>query len=246
LIVVAGGDGTINEVVNGMAYSDVPLAILPAGTANVLAMELGIGRRIARTAELLTQYIPARVAIGRMVSDAGRKSRYFLLMAGVGLDAYVIYNLVLRLKAPLGKAAYWLSALAKLGRRIPEFVVQAEGREFRSGFAIASRVRNYGGDLEIACGASLLSDQFELVLFEGTNRLNFVRYMLGVVTHRHLRMRGVTILRARTAVFLPLSEKKVHLQLDGEYSGLAPARVEVIPNALNLLVPPEFITRIHE
>ncbi len=80
--------------------------------------------------------------------------------------------------------------------------MQAEGRTFPASFALASRVRNYGGDLEIAPTISLLDDEFELVLFEGASSFTFLKYMLGVVVHRHQHMRGVTILRTRKAVFL--------------------------------------------
>ena len=106
-------------------------------------------------------------------------------------------------------------------------------------FALASRVRNYGGDLEIAPTISLLDDEFELVLFEGASSFTFLKYMLGVVVQRHQRMRGVTILRTRKAVFSAPSTGRIHLQVDGEYAGLAPGTVEIVPNALTLLVPPD-------
>jgi len=124
-----------------------------------------------------------------------------------------------------------------------EFTVEAEGQTFRAGFALASRVRNYGGDLEIARGASLLDDQFELVLFEGSSSFTYLRYMLGVAVHRHTHMRGVTTLRTRQAVFSASAAGKIHLQVDGELAGFAPARVEIVPNALTVLVPQQFRAR---
>src|ERR1041385_5413946 len=86
LILAAGGDGTINEIVNGMVNSDDPLGILPAGTANVLGCELSIGRSLDSAAKNLDQCVPARVALGRLTSESGAPSRHFLLMAGAGLD----------------------------------------------------------------------------------------------------------------------------------------------------------------
>jgi diacylglycerol kinase (ATP) len=147
------------------------------------------------------------------------------------------------MKNTLGKVAYWIGGFGKLGQRLPEFTVEAEGREFRASFALASRVRNYGGDLEIAPTISLLDDEFELVLFEGESSLRYLKYMLGVAAHRHLRMRGVTALRTRQAVFSAPAHGQAHLQLDGEYVGLAPARVEIVPNALTLLVPSGYRAR---
>ena len=228
---------------NGMVHSNVPLGILPGGTANVLACELGLARTMEQAAGRIEQWVPERIAVGRLTRHSDESPRYFLLMAGVGLDADIVYHLALGMKAALGKAAYWLGGFAKVGQHLPEFTVDVEGRTIRAGFALASRVRNYGGDLEIARGASLLDDQFELVLFEGSNSFTYFKYLLAVAAHRHVRMRGVTSLRAHAAVFSASADGKVHLQVDGEYAGLAPARVEIVPNALTLLVPREFRAR---
>jgi diacylglycerol kinase family enzyme len=165
-------------------------------------------------------------------------------MAGAGLDADIVYHLNARMKAAFGKVAYWIGGFSKVGRRIPEFTVEAEGRKFRASFALLSRVRNYGGDLEIAPTISLLDDEFEMVLFEGESSLGFVKYMLAVVAHQQRNMSGITILRTREASFsAPPGEEPIHLQVDGEYAGVVPARVEIVPNALTLLVPPGFRAR---
>jgi diacylglycerol kinase (ATP) len=243
LILAAGGDGTINEVLNGMVHTNVPLGILPAGTANVLANELGIGNTMERAARSLGHYVPERIALGRLSTAAGNAPRHFLLMAGAGLDAEIVHDINYRLKDALGKVAYWIAGFSKVGSRLAEFTVEAEGREFLVSFALASRVRNYGGDLEIAPTISLLDDEFELVLFEGASSFTFLKYMLGVVVHRHQSMHGVTILRTRKALFSASANRKIHLQVDGEYSGLAPGTVEIVPDALTLLVPPEFRSR---
>jgi diacylglycerol kinase (ATP) len=234
-----------------MAHSDVPLGILPAGTANVLANELGIGKTMERAAASLGRSVTERVALGVLSSELDNARRYFLLMAGAGLDADIVYNLKPRTKELLGKAAYWIGGFSKLGALIPEFTIRAEGREYRASFALASRVRNYGGDLEIAPTISLLDDEFELVLFEGESSAGFLKYMLAVVAHRQRATRGITIVRTRQAVFSAAgsaashakSDAKIHIQVDGEYAGVAPARVEIAPNALTLLVPAGFSAR---
>jgi diacylglycerol kinase family enzyme len=164
-------------------------------------------------------------------------------MAGAGLDADIVYGLNIKLKNALGKVAYWLSGFGSVGRKLPEFTVEADGREFRVSFALASRVRNYGGDLEIAPTVSLLDDRFELVLFEGSNSWGYVRYILGVVIRKHQAMSGVTILRTRKVSFSCPEDSRIHLQVDGEYAGRLPATVEIVPSALTLLVPPTFRDR---
>ena len=241
LILVAGGDGTINEVVNGMVHSEVPLGILPAGTANVLATELGAGKTMEQAAEALLACTQERIALGVLSTGSSIDTpRYFLLMAGVGLDAEIVYDLNLRWKDRLGKAAYWIAGFGKLGRRLPQFTVEVEGQVFRAGFALVGRVRNYGGDLEIAPTISLFEDEFEIVLFEGESSFRYLKYMIGVGTGRHRGMRGVNILRARSAIFPAAADPRVHVQVDGEYVGTLPARVEIVPRALTLLVPPSF------
>jgi diacylglycerol kinase (ATP) len=197
---------------------------------------------------VLAASVKERVALGLISSgtssnQTGNAHRHFLLMAGAGLDADIVYNLNPRMKEAVGKVAYWIGGFSKVGRRIPEFTVQAEGREYRASFALLSRVRNYGGDLEIAPTISLLDDEFEMVLFEGESSLEFLKYMLAVVVHQQRTMRGITILRTRQATFSAPEDCNIHLQVDGEYVGLAPAHVEIVPNALTLLVPPGFHAR---
>lgn len=249
LILVAGGDGTINEVVNGMVHSPVPLGILPAGTANVLATELGLGRTMHRAAAILGDCVPGRVSLGRIQSDSVPEARHFLLMAGAGLDAHIVYHLNPSLKISLGKAAYWVSGFAQLGRRLPEFDVLVEDRRFRCSFALASRVRNYGGDLEIAKNASLLEDYFELVLFEGRNPSVYLKYMMAVLAGRLERVAGVTVLQARRAEIVPAfsrGDEPIFVQVDGENAGTIPATIEIVPSALTLLMPPVFFAKIRK
>jgi diacylglycerol kinase (ATP) len=243
LILVAGGDGTINEVVNGMAGSQVPLGILPAGTANVLANELGMARNMEQAAESVVHCVKERIALGLLATATGDSPRYFLLMAGAGLDAGIVYHMNLRMKEALGKVAYWVGGLAKIGQRLPEFTVETEGRAFRTSFALVTRVRNYGGDLEIAPTISLLDDEFEIVLFEGGTSMPYLKYMAGILARRIRGMRGVTVLRTRKALLSGTDRGQVYVQVDGESAGLLPASVELVPNALTLLVPPDFRTR---
>ena len=243
LILVAGGDGTINEVVNGMIGSQVPLGILPAGTANVLATELGIGGRMSKAAGALQECEPERVAVGRLTNEFEPNGRHFLLMAGIGLDAHIVYHMSASRKAALGKAAYWIGGFSQLGRRFPEFTIEVDGASHRASFALVSRVRNYGGDLEIAPTISLLEPDFELVLFSGQSSFRYLKYMLGVVTKRIKRMPGVAILRARHISCRAPQDQRIYIQVDGEYAGRLPATLEIIPEALTLLVPPDFRKR---
>lgn len=235
LILVLGGDGTIHETVNGMAHSQVPLGVLPAGTANVLAMELGIGSQLERAIERLGSCIGRRVALGKLCGEGGQ-SRFFLLMGGAGLDATIVADLHGPLKAKTGKLAYWVAGLSQIRRRVGQLDVEIQEQTYRCGFALASRVRNYGGDLEIASGASLLSDDFEVVLFEGSSPLRYAWYMLGVLVKRVQKMRGAHTIRTTRVELLG----DAHIQVDGEYAGRLPASLEIVPDAITLLMPPAY------
>jgi diacylglycerol kinase (ATP) len=232
LILVLGGDGTINEAVNGMVHSSVPLGILPAGTANVLAMELGLGSNLEKAVERLAGCAEQRVSAGK-VCDGRGGSRHFLAMGGVGLDAKIVYDLNPRFKAWAGKFAYWTGGFAHATESVGQFEARVNGDVYRCGFALASRVRNYGGDLEIASGASLASDDFEIVLFEGSNPLRYVGYMLAVAAKSVNILPGVRTFHSGRIDFTG----DVHMQVDGEYAGRLPASFEIVPRALTLLMP---------
>lgn len=237
LVLVAGGDGALNEAINGMIHSPVPLGVLPAGTANVLASELGLTRSPAAVAELLPELVPRRVSAG-LLTPSGAPPRYFLLMAGVGLDAHIVASVDPVLKKRLGKLAYWLGGFGQLGRRFPEFRVVVDGEALSSSFTLVSRVRNYGGDLEIAKTASLLDDDFELVSFEGEDSFQYLKYLTAVLANALDKIEGVAIRRVRQAEFQPPEDQEILVQVDGEPAGKLPARVELVPRAVTLLVPP--------
>lgn len=239
VILAAGGDGLINEVINGMAGSEIPLGILPGGTANVLATELGIRSNLIRAAADLPGWRAAPIALGYLEAR-GEAPRYFCCMAGVGLDAMVVYRVNARIKAVAGKLAYYVASFAQLGRRLPLLEVSVNGCSKTCSFALISRVKNYGGDLWIARQASLLSDDFEAVLFEGASTWPYLSYWASILLGRDAP--GIRRLRVKE-LQLTGKDPGVFIQVDGELAGQLPARVSIVPGALRLLVPPAFLNR---
>jgi diacylglycerol kinase (ATP) len=244
LILAAGGDGTINEVANGMLRTGVPLAILPGGTANVLARELGLPLQIDKAASQVTRLVSQNVTVGSVQVGSGAP-RCFVCMAGVGLDAEIISRLNLDFKAFAGKAAYYVTGFSQIFRTLEEFDVIVDGMAHKASFALVSRVRNYGGDLEIARRASILRDDFEVVLFRGTVSARYLRYFVGVALKRVETMPGCTVLRGHTVICNPSADSEINVltQLDGELAGSLPMRAGLEQGSLNLLVPPEYIQR---
>jgi diacylglycerol kinase (ATP) len=236
LVLAFGGDGTINEVAEGLIGSKVPLALIPGGTANVLACELKIGTKAEVAARSVGGWRPQRIAVGR-VSCSGVPPRHFLAMAGVGLDAHIVYKMSADTKKKWGKLAYWAGGFGQLSRSLEEFDVEVDGQGHRASFALVTKVRNYGGDLQIARTVSILDDQFEIVLFAGRNSAVYLKYFTGVAVNQLDGMSGVTILRGSKARFSAQVTDRVYVQIDGEYAGLLPGEVDVTPNALTLLMP---------
>ncbi len=239
LVLAAGGDGTINEVLNGVVHTGIPMAVLPLGTANVLATELGIERTPEKVAAQIGDLVQERIAVG-FLHTAEDNSRYFLMMAGVGLDAGIVVEIDLELKKHLGKLAYWIGGLGKLGKKLPAFDVIMGGEKVESSFTLAARVRNYGGDLEIARSACLLNDYFEVVAFEGEDSFEYLKYLTGVLANLLDKMEGVTIRKAKEIELANPRGGDVHIQVDGELIGQLPATIEIVPNAMTLLMPAAF------
>jgi YegS/Rv2252/BmrU family lipid kinase len=241
LIIVAGGDGTINEVAEGMVHTETPLAVLPAGTANVLATELKLGRKLERAARRIPDLRPIRIALGHVTCEEGRVSRHFMLMAGVGLDAHIVYNVDAVLKSKVGKLAYWLAGWSIMGKRLPQLEAVVEGRRHVCSFALISKVRNYGGDFEIAQDVRLSDRRFEVVLFQGPDTTAYLRYFLAMALKRLRYTRGVTTLRTNRVILERPADDRVFIQIDGEFAGHLPAEIHIVADALTLLVPDGYL-----
>ena len=242
-VVAFGGDGTINEVANGMIGGAVPLGILQGGTANVLCVETGLGTNPEKAAKRLVEASePVRIAVGKMTRPDG-VTRHFLAMAGIGLDAIVVTEVNQTVKKHLGKVAYWIAGFGMAARTLPQFDFELAGVTTRRSFVLASRVRNYGGDLEIAKSVSLLDPCFETVAFAGVNSLRYLPYLAGVAVGQVGKISGVSVAPATLLTCGPANGDRVPVQLDGELAGHLPAEFCVVPNALTLLVPSKYVRR---
>ena len=243
LVIVCGGDGTVNEVVNGVAPGQAALGILPGGTANIVAKELGLPHDPVRAASQLSRWQPRRVALGSAVWAYGeptavKDQRFFLSVAGIGFDAYIVYKLSVAFKISLGVVAYcWEAARQALRYGFPAFLCQADGQQRRATFAVVHRTQLYAGWFLLAPTANIFEPRFTLCLFKSLRRERFFLYAAAAIVRQHLRLRDVELVGARTIVCTSEGQGPIHFELDGELVGRLPATFEVVPDALTLLVP---------
>jgi diacylglycerol kinase (ATP) len=242
LILAAGGDGTINETVNGIAGSNVLFGFLPGGTANVLANEIGVANRPDRAAAQLLEATPVRIALGSL-ERPGQPRRHFVLMAGVGLDARIVYELDLDLKGKMGKLAYWHGGFRQFGRPVPRFHIAVNGSQYSSSFALITRVRNYGGDFEIARRIRLTDNDFEIVVFQNHQWKDYLRFFGAVMTNRLHATGGVMVTRATRVEVNAPEDQRIYIQTDGEAVGVLPATISIVPDALTLLMPKSYVSK---
>ena len=155
--------------------------------------------------------VPVRISVGSL-RQGFEQRRTFLCMAGAGLDAEIVCNVDLDLKAAVGKLAYYIGGFGQVFRPLTEFEVSIDGKKYEASFALISRVRNYGGDLEIARGASLLRDDFEVVLFRGTQSLQYLPYLVGVAFGQLQRWPAAPSCVAERSIATPSAAKMSSLR----------------------------------
>ena len=236
-VVAAGGDGTINEVINGLAESGVPLAILPLGTANVLAREIGLPAEPDAVAAAIVHGRPRSISLGRVESAAGR-GRYFSLMAGVGFDAHVVADVDLALKRRIGKGAYVAEFLRQLFVfPFPAYRVILDGTGHEAASVVLAKARHYGGPYSCAPGATLEDRDFHVCLFARPGALAAISYGAALTTGRLAGRADYKILRAaRVTIEGPAGDP---VQGDGDIIAALPLEVGMVPGALQLVMPVE-------
>lgn len=229
-IIAAGGDGTLNEVLNGLAPSALPLAFLPLGTTNVFALEAGIPFSLEDACDVALDGILTSVCLG--AADGSR----FLLMAGIGFDAEVVYRLRPGLKRATGKLAYVIGALSVLLRG-PAFSLEIEcedGRVFRGCNAVIGNSRLYAGRFSITPEASWSEPLLDVCLFQKAGRWSLLRQAARVVAGKRLVSPDVHTFKARRLI---VRGRDVPVQIDGDYLGRLPMTFRAEPDAATLVLP---------
>ncbi len=231
-IIAAGGDGTFNEVINGIALKAIRMAIIPMGTTNVLAKELGIEENIEGAVARILHGKEHILSLGQIFLKEPHISRYFCLMAGIGFDGEAVYSCSSLLKRPLGKASYILSGLRTLIRFNPAPLVISFNSGRKTGYsAIIGKASKYGGHFRITPDASLFNPDLYIYLMHGRKRLDILRYVTAIIFGKHLGLKDVKYFRASEIDIQGMAK----VQVDGDFLGYTPATIKVVPDALRML-----------
>jgi YegS/Rv2252/BmrU family lipid kinase len=232
LVFVCGGDGTLNEAVNGLAGTDTALALIPAGTVNIWAKEMQIPRRPVKAVKAAIEGDRRRVDLGR----AGE--RYFLLMAGYGLDGAIARRVNLGLKSRLGAIMYAFAAVRESFRyRSTPVTLRFDGEEHTADvlMLIVGNTRNYAGLVEITRQAQVDDGLLDVCVFQGKGTLDIILHTLRTLLRRHLQSKKVLYRQTRR---LELAWREpLPVQLDGDAYELSPTKLEIAPSALWVAVP---------
>jgi len=243
VIAVAGGDGTINEVVNGLAHrsGDAPaLAIVPLGTANVLAHELGLSFEAAAIARTMISGRALLVRPGEACN--GGTPRCFSLMAGAGFDAKVVAGVSALLKRRLGRAAYvWRSMVETHRYRPVRYAVEIDGTRYEAASVIVTRGRLYAGPYVLAPAAALGEPLLHVCLFERWGRAHTLRFGLALLMGRLPRAGGYRVIVGREVKVSVLSDAgelgDQPVQIDGDNALTLPVSINVASGSVRMLQP---------
>ena len=243
LVIACGGDGTLNEVVNGLARQQnghrVPLALLPGGTANILAKELTLPWDIPQAAERLVRGTVREIALGLATpTSEPEKARYFLSVAGAGPDGRITYAVDLELKAKMGIFAYWWQGAREvLNYKFPRFNVKTKDQTIEASLVIVGRTKHYGGPFKITTEADLFEDQFEFLGLTTQSGLRYLSYLPTLWMGDLRKEDGVYFWKSDRLVCESIDDKPIYAQVDGEPLARLPVEFRIVPRALRLLVP---------
>jgi diacylglycerol kinase (ATP) len=228
-IVAAGGDGTINQVANGLAGSNATLGVLPMGSVNVFAMELGLPlNNLQRCWDIIQD------ANVRLVDLPSANGKYFVQLGGVGLDAQVVKETSLAFKRSFGPLSYLISAAQIAARQPPRLFIESENTSVEEGsFVLVGNGRLYGGPFPFFKHAIIDDGLFDVVVFKRLGYLEIVKYLQDVVFSSDIKVPEIEYFQ--TPQLRITSEQDVPMELDGELAGNCPVDFRIRERALGVL-----------
>ena len=235
-VVVSGGDGTINEALQGLVGTRARLGVWASGTANVLARELKLPLNVEGAARAVLRGETRLIYAGRATWEETGERRYFLLMAGIGLDASVVERVRPRLKRRVGTGAFWVSGLSHLAAWRPrQFEIEVGGHTVPATFAAVGKAAHYGGELGITPRARIDVPDFEICAVDSLSRLRYLRLLSHAMRREGVpaTTSGVRFLRATRA----RATGDAAVQVDGELFGRLPMTFEIVADPVEVIAP---------
>lgn len=237
LIVVCGGDGTMNEVINGVVSSNnsLPIGFIPCGTSNIYALSAGIPLDPIRACEIVVKKYVRKIDLGKV--GTGNSLRYFVSMAGVGYEASVIKSLKPNLVRTLGGIpAHLVTGVGVLIKhQATELSIRVDGSSCRGFEAIIANGSFYGVSSIIAPEADMADGYLDVIIFKNGKRRDILRYVLGILRGRHIYFKDVEYTKAKKIEIDAPGE--VWIQVDGEIMGTLPQEIEICPQAIQVVLP---------
>jgi diacylglycerol kinase (ATP) len=230
VIIAAGGDGTIGEVIGGVRDSGIPLGIIPIGTANVLAIEIGLKLTPEAVAQAIAYGQLSKLHLGQM------NERVFFLMASSGYDSRVVESVSPSIKKLVGKGAYALAGLKEIIRAKESALrVNVEGVEYDASWVIVSNSRFYGGKFLLAPDTEISAPGFSVILFRGRGAIGILFDLWTVFIGRTRQSSRVRVVNGSKVTVS--SKNEVPIQADGDLAGVLPANISSLPYSLDLIIP---------
>ncbi|HII72193.1 TPA: diacylglycerol kinase family lipid kinase [Candidatus Woesearchaeota archaeon] len=233
VVMAAGGDGTVNEVINGLAGSETELGIIPAGTENVLSKELKIPQNHLDAAKKVIRNN------GKLFDLGKAKNRYFIMMAGVGLDAKASRNVEIRpaLKKMMGRLAYPLVGLETYLKDKPSRlkIWLDDQRLPRCGYyAVIGNIKQYGGNIKITPKANPKDGYLDITIFKSKDVFSMLKYFIGAKwKDKIVELPSIEYFRVKKIKIQ--SKDKVYAHTDAEIIGTTPVNIEVVPKAIRII-----------
>ena len=229
-VVAAGGDGTINEVVNGLSGADVPLGILPVGTMNVFATELGIPSNLAKAWEVIEEGFVREVDLPKANDD------YFVQLAGIGLDAEVVQKTTPDSKKALGPMSYLITLAQVAASKPPAIHVDpVDGHPREGSFVLVGNGRLYGGPFVLFKDAKLDDGLLDVLVFQNQSHWDLLRYVQAIAFGNHQNLPDVEYFQ--TKALRLMSREYVPVEVDGELTGALPYEFGFSRHKLKVLAP---------
>lgn len=256
-VIACGGDGTVHEVLQRMVGGTAALGVIPMGTANALATDLGLPSSPVKAVKMLLGATPVRISVGHLFYrsvEGGERSRYFIVAAGIGADAFFFSRLDSRLKQRFGYVVYLVEALRLWATyTFPMFIAsfmesgRETPREVEASQLLAVRISNFGGLVgNLAPGASISNGKLRVIAFKTFSRARYLRFLTAVLFGRHRYAHTIELVKCVSVECRNRegSAEQLFVEADGELLGTLPVRIEVEPQALNLLIPAKALSRI--